>query len=373
MRVGKQEKQRLVGQKRGFVSYGVFLSLVALALGFVACGSEEDDDIIDGILEPEPDKANLSFFAGDRRGYADGVGAAAQFDSPRGMAMDKAGNLFVADTDNHCIRKVTPERVVSTFAGDGTPKDDSSSSRGYADGVGAAARFDTPMGITIDAADNLYVTDDGNYRIRKITPQGMVSTLAGSGEFIDSEYVIRDGPGNTAQFMNIGAITIDTQGNLYVMDDGGGKGHIRKVTPQGEVSTIYSGGFDLLRGFGLAIDTAGTLYVTGDNRISKVTQAGALSLFVGGENPENSSIDGTGSAATFRSPDSLTFDEAGNLYLIESGEVPRIRKITPAGVVSTIAFLPGSHSECTKEIVRDKAGNFYLTDHRRICKVTFSK
>jgi len=169
---------------------------------------EEDETSEDKVFAGSGSK---SFLGG---GFADGVGTAAQFQLPTCMVMDVADNLYVVDGGNHSIRKVSPQKEVSTFAGNGEG--------GFADGSGRAAQFFFPWGITIDKAGNLYVVDGGNHRIRKISPKGEVSTLAGKGE-----YGFADGPGNVAQFANPMEMVIDIKGNLYVADEGNHR--IRKV------------------------------------------------------------------------------------------------------------------------------------------------
>jgi len=226
----------------------------------------------------------VSTFAGTGiPGSADGKDTAT-FDSPMGVATDQAGNVYVADYENHLIRKITPAGSVSTVAGKaGIP--------GFADGVDTVARFDLPEALAIDAAGNIYVADAGNDAIRKITPDGTVSTLAGNGSPGKA-----NGSGKSASFNSPFGIAVDGSGNVYVADSGNNL--IRKVTPDGTVTTFAGSG---LRGAGngtgatssfntpagLAIDAAGNIYVAdeGNNQVRKITAAGAVTIFAA-KNPK---------------------------------------------------------------------------------------
>jgi hypothetical protein len=157
-------------------------------------------------------------------GSIDGVGAAARFNYPFGIALDASGNLFVSDTLNHTLRKITPAGVVSTFAG-------AVGDAGASDGTGIAAKFNVPAGIATDGS-NLFVVDSGNHTLRKITSAGIVTTLAGTAGATGST----DAVGSAARFNNPTALTIDAAGNLYVSDQNYQK--VRKVTPAGAVSTL---------------------------------------------------------------------------------------------------------------------------------------
>ena len=145
----------------------------------------------------------VSTLAGSTYGYTDGTGTSAQFNSPIGVAVDGAGNVYVADENNHRIRKITTSGVVSTLAG---------STSGYTDGTGTSAQFNYPNGVAVDGAGNVYVADLVNHRIRKITASGVVSTLAGSA----SGYT--DGTGTSAQFSYPTGVAVDGAGNVYVAD-----------------------------------------------------------------------------------------------------------------------------------------------------------
>src|SRR6266704_3269586 len=140
-------------------------------------------------------------------GSADGTGSAARFANPYGVATDSSGNVYVADTDNHTIRKITPAGVVTTLAG-------LAGSQGSADGTGSAARFYFPKSVATDSSGNVYVADYWNYTIRKITPEGVVTTLAGLAESGGSA----DGTGSAARFRQPSGVATDSSGNVYVGD-----------------------------------------------------------------------------------------------------------------------------------------------------------
>ena len=174
--------------------------------------------VIDGnnnvIRKITPDGVVTTLAGSATPGSADGIGSAASFNYPSSLRVSPDGNIYVADSDNNMIRKVTPEGVVTTLAGSLTP--------GFADGTGAAARFKAPWGIGADASGYLYVVDRGNYSVRKITPDGVVTTIAGSQTPGSA-----DGIGTAAQFTNLLDVTVDLDGNLYVIEGL----LVRKITP----------------------------------------------------------------------------------------------------------------------------------------------
>ena len=192
-------------------------------------------------------------------GSVDGIGSVARFYDAEGVAVDSAGNVYVAETLGSTIRKVTPGGLVTTLAG-------SSGDSGSTDGTGSSARFNHPLGVAVDSAGNVYVADTTNNTIRKVTPNGLVTTLAGSTRFVGGE----DGT-TTATFNGPQGVAVDSAGDVFVADT---KGHtIRRITPGGVVSTLrdsagFTGNSDgsrLAANFGnptgVAVDSAGNVYV----------------------------------------------------------------------------------------------------------------
>ncbi|MDP2138281.1 MAG: SMP-30/gluconolactonase/LRE family protein, partial [Candidatus Didemnitutus sp.] len=267
-------------------------------------------------------------------------GETALFQYPGSIAMDSAGNLYVADSFSNTIRKITSAGAVSTLAG-------STGMAGSQNGTGDAARFNQPGGVAVDAAGNVYVADTGNATIRKITPTGVVTTLAGTADVRGNS----DGVGSAASFGSPSGIAIDSAGNLYVAD--AFNATIRKITSTGTVSTLA--GSATLRGTadgagaaarfnypnGVAVDAAGTIYVadTYNATIRKITSAGVVTTLAGLAGVSGAD-NGTGIMALFNQPNGLTVDTSGNVYVADTGS-STIRRITPAGVVTTHAGVPG--------------------------------
>ncbi len=263
-------------------------------------------------------------------------GLLASFTSAYGMAEDASGNLFVADFGGNKIRKITPAGAVTTFAGTGT-------AGGTDNAVGTLATFNGPTGLAFDASGNLFVAEFGGHKIRKITPAGVVTTFAGTG----TAGFLNNATGTSALFSAPFGVVIDASGNLFVTD--GGNTRIRKITPAGAVTTFAgtgsTGSSDNTTGtlatfsglFGIAIDASGNLYVAdrNNNKIRKITPAAVVTTLAG-SGAAGSSDNATGTLATFNTPFNLTTDASGNVYLADRGN-RKVRKITPEGVVTTFA------------------------------------
>jgi hypothetical protein len=268
-------------------------------------------------------------------GSADGSTAAARFGNPRDVAFDGAGNLYVADNGNHTIRRITPAGVVTTVAG-------TAGSAGSLDGTGGAARFRFPAGIATDRTGNVYVADTGNSTIRKVTPLGVVTTIAGTAGTDGSQ----DGTGSAASFHNPSGLATDTAGNIYVADTGNST--IRKVTPAGAVTTLAGlagmpgrtdGTASAARFYfpeGVATDPTGNVYVadTANSTIRKIDPAAVVTTLAGAV---AGSTDGTGTAASFNLPYSVGVDaSSGTIFVADTGNA-ELRKLTAAAVVTTVA------------------------------------
>jgi hypothetical protein len=323
-------------------------------------------------------------------GSANGTGSAARFYQPSGVALDSAGNLYVGDTLNHTIRKVTPAGVVTTLAGQVR-------SPGSANGTGSAAQFFQPWGIAVDNAGNVYVGDSWNHTIRKVTPAGVVTTLAGLAGSAGNA----DGTNSNARFNFPSQVAVDSGTNIYVAD---GDHTIRKVTPVGAnwvVTTLAgragsSGSADGTNSdarftfpYGVALDSAGNLYVadTFNSLIRKMTREGTnwVVTTAAGLAGGVGSADGTNGEARFNTPAAVAVDGADNVYVADTLN-NLIRKMTLAGmnwVVTTLAGTGGIHGSAEgtgldarflnpSAVAADSAKNVYVADqiNHTIRKVT---
>ena len=270
-----------------------------------------------------PDGTVSTFAGSGKQGSADGQATAASFFFPTALAIDTKGNVFVADTHNSLIRKITPDGMVSTFAGKPTK---------LINDIKDTAGMDHPSGIAVDKSGNVFVSDLNKDFIKKVTPDGRVTIIAGNGDRGK-----KDGKGGSASFYLPAGLALDANDNLYVCDSYNNM--IRKITPDGTVTTIAGRG-------------------------------------------KKGSKDGKDTTASFWHPNSLTVDKNGNVYVADMGN-NKIRKITPDGIVTTFA---GSGLRGTDNgpigkasfyqpygIASDKDGNLYVADYQNnlIRKIMF--
>lgn len=269
----------------------------------------------------------------------DGRGSAARFNGPEGIAADGAGNVYVAERGSNTIRKVTRDGVATTLAG-------TAGQEGSADGFGAAARFRGPTHIAVDGAGTLFVADSGNSTIRRISASGQVSTLAGQPGTCGSA----DGTGAEARFCNPQGIVLDRYGNLLVADKGNHT--IRLIDPQGRVSTVAgrsgvcgaADGNTAVAQFcepgGVAADGWDNYYVTDTRNFTvRMIKKGVVSTLAGLAG-QCGTANGRGGGARFCSPSGIVSDTQGNLYVADTAS-STIRWINIDNEVRTIAGVPG--------------------------------
>jgi sugar lactone lactonase YvrE len=299
---------------------------LVLTLGFGAAARAED--------------YSLTTFAGATTVITGADGTPGSFNGPYGIAIDAQKNLYVTDTLNNTIRKISPARVVSTLAG-------AVGQAGSANGAGSAARFNFPVGIGVDGAGNVYVSEVTNSVIRKITPAGDVTTFAGAV----LQFGAVDGAAATARFTLPRGLAVDGAGNIFVAD--GGNHTIRRITPEGTVSTLAgaagqpgttngSGSAARFNGpFGIAVDGSGNVFVADSesHTIRRVTAAGVVTT-VAGQPGVSGSTDGATAVARFNQPRGVAVDAAGNIFVADYGN-STIRHIATNGTVTTIAGAAG--------------------------------
>ncbi|MFB9843474.1 IPT/TIG domain-containing protein [Mucilaginibacter ginsenosidivorans] len=291
--------------------------------------------------------ATVTTFAGSGlTGFTDSQGTGASFSGLWGIAIDPSGNLFV--TDVSLVRKIMPDATVRFFAGN--------VSGGYQDGKGSLASFQEPWGITCDATGNLYVAD--MLKIRKVTPDGTVSTIQSSSAF----------------FADYKGVVLDAAGNLFALD--AGNRLILKISTDGATGTLAS---DFAYPRAICIDKAGDLFVAdeGANKVIMVTSSGTVTTLAG--SGAKGANDGPAMSASFKDITGIAVDAAGNVYVSDSGNYT-IRMITPDGTVSTIAgngiqgFKDGqglsSQLFSPQNLSIDNSGNIYVADDLKVRKIT---
>ena len=315
-----------------------------------------------------------------------GAAVRAQLRSPTGVAVDGAGNLYIADRDNQRVRKVDSLGVITTIAGTGE--------RGFGGDGGPAirAQLTSPIGVAVDGGGNLYIADRGNYRIRKVDSSGTITTFAGTG---DHRFSGDGGPADEASLWSPYDVATDGAGNLYIAAESHSR--VRKVDSSGIISTVAGSG---RRGYGgdggpataarlsspysVAVDGGGNLYIAdrSNHRIRKVDSSGIISTITGSVKPGDG---GPAIQAQLRYPSGVATDSYGNLYIADPGN-DRVRRVDSTGVISTVAGTGESgfsgdggpaiqaQLDTPLGVATDGAGNLYIADYSndRIRKVDSS-
>ena len=348
------------GFRDGAGAFALFNEPTALAVN--AAGNVYVADSLNAVIRVISATGVVSSLAGSpgQRGHADGTGAAARFDYFTAMTIDSAGNLYVSEEKSNFIRKITAAGVVTTIAGGTTFSF-------------LTTTFSFLTGIAVDSTGNVYVAEAGKQLIRKISPAGEVTTLAGMTT-VGASGGFADGPPGVARFDYPSALAIDSQGVLLVLDNG----RVRRITSDGVVTSRAARNADgsskffsrSPSGTGLALDTAGNVYVTDFYAIHRLDLEGVVTT-IAGVPPSTGSADGLGSAASFSSPGSLGLDPSGNVYVADTGN-NAIRRITPAGVTSTVATNVGASQAQAQGVIfnvlpffnvtGDGVGNIIVTD-----------
>jgi sugar lactone lactonase YvrE len=339
---------------------------------------------------------NSAGFSGDGE-----LAASAQLNAPSGSAVDTAGNLFIADTQNHRIRKVTPDGIISTVAGGGYYPNNGLDGQIGDGGLATSAHLSYPTSVAIDNAGNLYIADTGENCIRKVVPNGIISTVAGIA-YVDPNgegaYGGDNGPATSAWLYVPESVAIDTSGNLYIADSGNHK--VRKVTPDGIIRRIAGGVWSynpnqfyvgdggpatsawMFWPTSVAVDISGNLFIADNHRIRKVAPDGFITT-VAGTGTSGFSGDGELATSALLNPNGIAVDIAGNLFITDTDH-NRIRRVTPRGIITTVAgngesgFFgdsgPAIHAELNDPcgITLDSNGNLFFADtgNNRIRKVT---
>jgi sugar lactone lactonase YvrE len=313
-----------------------------------------------------------SGFSGDN-----GAAAKASLSEPFGVAVDTVGNLYIADTSNHRIRKVDTSGVITTVAGNGT--------EGFSGDGGAAtsATLNTPIGVAVDAAGNLYIADAFNNRIRKVNAAGVITTVAGNG---DARFSGDHGVATSASLSAPFGVAVDKAGSFYIADTSNHR--VRKVDTSGMITTVAGNGTEGFSGdggaatraslnfpTGVTVDRAGNLFITdqSNHRIRKVTTGGAITTVAGNGDAGFSGDHAAATSASLNLPIGTAVDAAGTLYIADTSN-HRIRRVSADGMVSSVAGngiggFSGDGSAATRAslnspsgVAGDSAGNLYIAD-----------
>jgi uncharacterized protein (TIGR03437 family) len=306
-----------------------------------------------------------------------GPATSARLLDPTSLAIDGAGNLFIADLTDHRVRKVSTDGTISTVAGTGV--------QGFSGDGGAAAEAElsSPRGVMVDASGNVFIADSGNYRVREVTADGVINTVVGGGSIFPGNGVLA----TKASLFLPSALTLDADGNLYIA-----AGWIQKISPDGMISIVSGNGLYSFSGDGgpatraqlfapsdVAIDGSGDLFIadSGNCVVRKVTTDGTITTVAGSSRIDNFGFSGDGGPATnalLAEPSSVAVDEIGNLFIADT-QNNRIRKVSQNGIITTVAgngfgAYSGDHGPATKAslnypsgIAVDRSGNLFITDY----------
>ena len=295
-----------------------------------------------------------------------GPATAAALEFPAGVAVDASGNIYIADTFNNRIRKVSVGGIITTVAGNGN--------QGFSGDGGPAtsASLSKPIGVAVDVSGNLYISDQYNNRIRRVSTSGIITTVAGSGNVgvvnstVTGGFGGDGGPATSALLNFPWGVAVDASGNLFIAD-GGGNDRVRKVSANGIITTVAGNGTYGFSGdggpatsallaapWGVAVDASGNLYISdaANNDLRKVSSDGIITTIAGNQTAGFSGDGGPATAAELSNPFGIAADASGNIYIADEMN-DRIRKVSPDGIITTFAGTGGACFPCSASALGD--------------------